>query len=111
MSFDSELGDVTDEAVAMFGQEGGRQLAFVYGGRLIPCYEEDETVRQDLVLGGLAEATDKIVRCRKNRFPAALPTNHQSVTIDGRAWKVRSVATSHGDPEARLTLISPNRKG
>lgn len=109
--FYDELGDVTDAAVEMFGRDRGRQLDFVYSGRTIPCYEEDETVRNDLVLGGLAEATDKIVRCRKDRFPGALPTEQQSVTLSGVRWKVRSVSGSHGDPEVRLTLISPNRRG
>jgi len=109
-SFYDELRDVTDAAVEMFGREAGRQLTFVFAAREIPCYEEDETVRNELVMGGLAEATDKVLRCLKSRFPGALPVEQQSVTIEGRRWKVRSVSGSHGDPEVRLTLMVSNRR-
>lgn len=108
-SFDDELSDVTREAISTFGQERGNQLLLTFGGRSIPAYEEDTISRQDLVLGGLADATDRVVRAEKDRF-GTLPTEHQSVMIEGERWKVRSVATSHGDPEVRLTLIAPNRK-
>lgn len=110
MSFESELSDVAEEALATFGKERGQPLVLVYAGRQIPFYEEDETMRQDLVLGGLADATDKVVRVMKPRFPSGLPTEHQSVTISGATWKVRSVSGSAGDPEVRLTLIAPNRR-
>lgn len=110
MSFESELSSVASEALSLFGKEHGAQLVLTHAGAQIPFYEEDETMRQDLVLGGLADATDKVVRVLKSRFPAGLPSQHQSVIISGQAWKVRSISGSGGDPEIRLTLIAPNRR-
>lgn len=110
MTFESELQAVAEGALSMFGKDGGSSLTLYYFGAPVFYYEEDETARNDLVLGGLAESTDKVVRVLKSHF-SKQPLEHQSVSIAGEKWKIRSVSGSAGDPEIRLTLINPNRRG
>ena len=110
MSFEGFLSDITDEALVMFGTDGGRPLTLVYGNRTIPFYLEDEVIKQELVLGGLANNTDLIIRCRKRDFPGEPPTAQQFVMVDGERMKCLSVEAEKGDPEARLIFAAANRK-
>lgn len=114
MSFFDELSDVTDAAIAMFGRDGagpGTALQLVWGAFTISCFEEDETTKLELVVGGLIEETDVVVRARKSAFgTGALPQQNNAVTLGGKPLKVRHAMTSHGDPELRLALMGPNQR-
>lgn len=110
MSWESELDAVALEALDMFGREDGEALTFSYGGDDVPYYEENEVIKSELVLGGLANQSDLVIRCRKKAFSGAFPTKQSAVTIDGKKWKVKAAETSKGDPEVQLTLSAPNAK-
>lgn len=110
MDFEAELEAVVDDCLDTFGRERGNPLLFHFEDRPIRYHPEDETIRQELILGGLVDDTDKVIRCRKRDLGTELPTEKQSVLIDGQRYKIRSVATSQGDPEARLILSLPNRR-
>jgi hypothetical protein len=110
MSFEDELSDVTDEAIAFFGTDNGQLLILKYEGADVRYFEEDQETSLDLILGGIADVTDKVVRCRRDSFPPGSPQDMESVLISARRWKIHAIKGSAGDPELRLVLRDPNRR-
>lgn len=110
MSFFDELNDLAGEAISMFGAKAdGTQLQLVWNGVAIDCFEEDSEEVAALRAGGLLTETDKVVRALRADF-ATIPRSTQGLTVDGVAYKVKSVGGSAGDPELRLTLLGPGQR-
>jgi len=76
--------------------------AATWNNQTFRAIQADAEALFPLEAGGFAEDGDFILHARKKEFPTSLPKAGDSVTVEGKRFRITAVNTSAGDPEVRL---------